>query len=234
MPAKTKKLSDIVAVDIKTTAALPPPRAPRFLGIDYGVTERSIMRDLMRHGSFEWIYLNQPMSAFAEPVAAPSRATLTRVPAVDLAVPCDQLAVEAEMLLGYAPLLQHTCTPGRLRRALAKLEIEVLDQASVDAYKKQMVQHYASHKKMLDPTWRVTSLREYRQPVPEYVLAKAVSIKKELPEAEFYVDQLAVDPFLIVSLTLVKDTWTNVASRELDAETQAYIEVWDEPKFETK
>ena len=170
-------------------------------------------------------------------VDAPDKATLTKAPAVtaeelSLDDPRRKLAVDAEMLLGYQPLLKDTKAPGRLRRALADLEIEVLDQISVDAYKVQMVRHYASHQKMSNPTWRIKPLRGYGQPVPEHVLAKAVEIKRVLPEAEFYVDQLAVDPFLIVSLGKIEDFRTNQPTRGLDLETAAYVEVWDEPKFE--
>ena len=187
-------------------------------------------------------YMTQymPQSAYASLatlVDAPDKTTLTKGPAVtaeelSLDDPRRKLAVDAEMLLGYQPLLKDTKAPGRLRRALADLEIEVLDQISVDAYKAQMVRHYASHQKMSDPTWRIKPLRGYGQPVPEHVLAKAVEIKRVLPEAEFYVDQLAVDPFLIVSLVKIEDFRTNQPTRGLDPETAAYVEVWDEPKFE--
>ena len=171
------------------------------------------------------------------PVDAPSRGTLVHVVAateeeLSLDDPRRHLAAECEALLGYGTLAREVKTPGRLRRVLAKLEIEILEEASVNAYKEQMVQHYASHKKMAQPTWRLTKLREYKQPVPEYVLQKAVSIKRELSEAEFYIDQLAVDPFLIVALTPIKDYVVNQPSRVLDPETQGYGEVWDEPKFE--
>ena len=179
------------------------------------------------------------LSAFPEyqkKTDAPSRDAITRaVPTIEadaLTAPRAALAVQAEDLLGYATLRVAVQAPGALRRALAALEIQVLDQAAVDAYKEQMVRHYASHQKMYDPTWRLTSLRSYKQPVPEHVLAKAVEVKRALPQAEFYVDQLAVDPFLIVTLGPLRDSMVNTPSRTLDAETAAYIEVWDEPKFD--
>jgi hypothetical protein len=81
------------------------------------------------------------------------------------------------------------------------------------------------------PTWRLMKLRSYTAPVPEFVLQKAIEIKRELPEAEFYVDQLAIDPFLIVSLVDLAD-WSTNKDRKLDPETAAYVEVWSEPKFE--
>ena len=170
-------------------------------------------------------------------VEEPSRELLKRVAvAVDDAEPMDEerkLAIETESLLGYLPLRQALKAPGLLKRALAKLEIEILDQPSVNAYKAQMVEHYRTTNKMLAPTWRLTPLANYRQEVPKFALRKAVALKRELPEAEFYIDQLAIDPFLIVSLTELPDGAVNY-ERQLDAETAAYVEVWSEPKFEAE
>ncbi len=169
-------------------------------------------------------------------VEAPSPDMLKRLEidleALTLDDPRKKLAADAEALLGYTRLRKELRTPGTLRRVLAKLEIRVLEQESVDAYKAQMVAHYDTAAKMLMPTWRLTSLKEYQQPVPEFVLAKACDIKRELPEAEFYIDQLAVDPFLIVTLEPIPDYVTNQPTRALDAEKAAYVEVWSEPKFE--
>ena len=171
-------------------------------------------------------------------VDEPSREMLERVavtvPEIDLNDPRTKLATEAEALLGYTPLRKVMRTPGTLKRVLAKLEITILDEASVNRYKAQMVEHLRTSNKMQMPTWRLTQLKEYTQPVPEFVLMKACQIKRELPEAEFYIDQLAVDPFLIVSMSAIKDYANNMRSRELDAETQAYVEVWAEPKFEAE
>lgn len=136
------------------------------------------------------------------PVEAPDRAAIARAPRAefDLADERARLAAEAEDLLGYTPLRDAVKVPGRLARALARLEIDALDQDAVDAYKARMVAHYDSMNKMEQPTWRLTALADYALPVPEYVLRKAVAIKRELPDARFWVDQLGVDPFLIVSI----------------------------------
>jgi hypothetical protein len=71
--------------------------------------------------------------------------------------------------------------------------------------------------------WSEVALAKYGEPVPEYVLNKAIEIKEKCPPATFLVDSLVVreerrtlDPFLIV---------------RQDDETY-YVEVWDEPKFE--
>ena len=203
----------------------------RYLGPAYGAQEVRV-RVAMELGS--WDLDPDVAKTMRELVDAPSRDTLVRVPAPVIepdATPRAALAVEAEALLGYKPLRVAVKAPGALRAVLAKLEIEVLDEASVNAYKAQMVQHYDTHKKMSVPTWRLTELSKYTQPVPEFVLRKACDIKRELPTAIFYIDQLAVDPFLLVSTTPITDFLTNQV-RKLDLETQAYVEVWDEPKFE--
>ena len=72
------------------------------------------------------------------------------------------------------------------------------------------------------------------QPVPEFVLRKAVDIKQELPSAEFYIEHLKEDPFLIVSLEPLRDyqTSSNTLDRFMNDDATAYIEVWAEPKFE--
>lgn len=169
-------------------------------------------------------------------VEEPSREMLTRVKVeaddVDLSDPRRRLATEAEALLGYTPLREELKAPGRLRQALAKLEIEIFDQKKVDSYKAQMADHYRTAEKMIDPTWRITPLSKYSKPVPEFVLAKAIEIKRELPEANFYIDELAIDPFLIVSIGKLPDFAVNQPSRGLDAEMAVYVDTWSEPKFE--
>jgi hypothetical protein len=180
--------------------------------------------------------MTDPVKAKREVVAEPSRDTLKRevvtIPTIDLSQPRQRLALETATLLGYQPLARALKIPGRLREALAKLEISVLEQESVDAYKDQMVGHYETTNKMPMPTWRLYPLRSYHMEVPEFALQKAVEIKRELPEAEFYIDQLAIDPFLIVSLGDLPDYSSNQKSRFLDPEVSAYVEVWSEPKFE--
>jgi hypothetical protein len=178
------------------------------------------------------------MTPALEVVDEPSRDMLRRVPVevqdMDLTDPRQKLAAEAEALLGYTPLRQELRTPGTLKRVLAKLEISVLEEKGVLAYKKQMAEHYSTSGKMFDPTWRITPLKDYRQQVPEFALQKAIEIKRELPEAMFYVEQLAIDPFLIVTLNPLQDfasPW-NTLKRALDPETAVYVEAWSEPKFE--
>jgi hypothetical protein len=68
----------------------------------------------------------------------------------------------------------------------------------------------------LFPSWERVPLPQYQEDVPFHVLEKAVAIKKLMPSAEFYVEQRAKDPFLIVKC----------------GEEEYYVEVWQEPRFE--
>ena len=68
--------------------------------------------------------------------------------------------------------------------------------------------------------WLTELLSKYQQPIPESVLAKAIVIKKKLPEAEFWVEFIGEakhDPFLVVKC----------------GGCEYYIDVWKEPKFES-
>ena len=168
-------------------------------------------------------------------VDAPSRDLLvrTRITVAERATSRQALGTDAERLLGYTPLRTDAKATSAFRAALACLDIPTLDQDAVDKYKAQMVDHYETHgKKPSMPTWRLKPLKGYNLPVPEFVLRKAVQIAKELPGVQFFVDQLACDPFLIATMTPLYDSAVNQASRLLDPDLSAYIEVWDEPKFE--
>jgi len=64
----------------------------------------------------------------------------------------------------------------------------------------------------------------YYEPIPEFVLRKAVSIVEKLPQVELCVETLSNedihdDPFLIA---------------KFNHEEEFYIEVWNEAKFEGK
>ena len=78
------------------------------------------------------------------------------------------------------------------------------------------------------PAWTFQKISEYRQPIPEFVLAKAVQIKQRVPECEIYVCGLEddPDPFLCVG-DKKKYSWA-------EPENIHYVEVWAEPKFEGK
>lgn len=131
------------------------------------------------------------------------------------------------------------CTPVQvkaspLRDLLATLEIEPLNEADVVRYQAERIAEL-----MLDPTfqrerlearrqyrffhyWEGHDLATYTDPIPEFVLAKAIQIKKACPDVKFFVEVLqgSPDPFLVAQIG------------KYDDEDYAYIEVWEEPKFE--
>lgn len=72
-------------------------------------------------------------------------------------------------------------------------------------------------------SWKVTPLKGYAEPVPEFVLLQAVKLKEVLPDVEFFVHQFVqnkkvLDPFLVVR----------------HGDEEHFIAVWDEPKFEAE
>lgn len=79
-------------------------------------------------------------------------------------------------------------------------------------------------------SWVQTDIRSYDGSIPEFVLSKALEIKKEVPSALFYISQLTetwehgvasprrmIDPFLIVG--------------SQDGLEWYYIDVWDEKEY---
>lgn len=142
---------------------------------------------------------------------------------------------EAREVLSYGSsraVIQERTSP--LRELLATLEIEPLIEADVVRYQAEMIAEL-----MLDPSfqrerlearrqyrffhyWEGHSLEQYGDPIPEFVLSKAIQIKKACPEVKFYVETLQgnPDPFLVAQLG---DDY---------GKDYAYIEVWEEPKFE--
>jgi hypothetical protein len=143
-----------------------------------------------------------------------------------------KLAKKSASLLKYDGLLTHLRQPLTLGKALIDLDIHPLDEKSVETYKlKELRAARRKYKSNYSTTytirWRTIELSKYEKPIPEFALAKAVEIAEKVKNAQFSVEELTVsaervvhdrDPFLIVT-----------AGRET-----FYIEVWDEPKFETK
>lgn len=77
--------------------------------------------------------------------------------------------------------------------------------------------------------WSKYSMQNYPGAIPDFVLSKALQIRKVMPTAEFYIDQLETkreqtvvyrdpDPFLIVTTRNGGESY--------------YIEVWDEKEYE--
>lgn len=146
------------------------------------------------------------------------------------------LATRAKDLLGYSGLVAdvtgEVAVPklGPLAEALHTLDIQTLDTSTVIEYQMQEMVR-ATREKILgglddwavgyfsEAGWSKTSLESYEQPVPEFVLEKAIRLKEKLPEVRFYVQHMRdpkADPFLVASY-----------GREI-----YYVEAWDEPRFE--
>lgn len=145
--------------------------------------------------------------------------------------PLDVVVAEATEVLGYNVPESRATSLSKLRQALAKLEIEPLVEADVVRYQAEQVVELLSSPSYLEEAlrgnadyrffhyWESVDLNRYRDPIPEFVLHKAIQLKKELPEVTFSVQVLqgTPDPFLLA---------------KLGYEDHAYIEVWAEPKFE--
>lgn len=127
-----------------------------------------------------------------------------------------KLAQQAASKLGYK-ILKEAVFNNELRNVLADLEIEILDQ---DQVKKYMTKKVKDNGWGYSYRWNKIAISQYKRPIPEFVLHKAVQIKTRLPKCEINVHELvrrrSVDPFL--SVTLGKETY--------------FVEVWNEPKFE--
>jgi hypothetical protein len=150
-----------------------------------------------------------------------------------------ELAEQASSLLGYTGLSAHLVgsevqakLSGPLTESLLKLDIQVLDTNSVISY--QLEEAMRRTKEVIGSNlknwvsgwfgpanWGNTGIEEYRQPIPQFVLNKAVQIKKALPDVMFRVQHLNdahADPFLVA----------------VRGDEVYYIDAWDEPKFEER
>lgn len=119
-----------------------------------------------------------------------------------------KIATRAADLLGYKVLANHmsgqtvaATSEGRLTEALRTLEIDVLDNASVIKYQMEEAGRRTAEKIGEDfrnwttgwftaANWTHTTLTEYEQPIPEFVLDKALRIKERLPEVIFHIQHL--------------------------------------------
>ena len=151
------------------------------------------------------------------------------------------VARKAATMLGYDQYLkylgQHRSIG--LAQALQELQIEPYSLASVEAYKKEKLEttlkesNKRTRRRRTEEDddddeytgrWMRVDIGDYEPPIPEFVLRKAVQIVEKVPIANVLVDYLVVerkilpDPFLVV----------RVGTEEY------YIEVWNEPVFESK
>lgn len=140
----------------------------------------------------------------------------------------DGLHSQANVILGYSCREKTNSEPsGILRAVLSRLEIETLNPQSVHKYQsellaEQMVRNGPNtgfrYSWRNDPVWIRTDLKEYKRPVPDFAIERALQIKRALPTAEFWVEELSLapDPFLVA---------------HVDDEGY-YVAVWEEARFE--
>lgn len=140
-----------------------------------------------------------------------------------------------------SPDLSEKSDSMELAKVLAELDIDVLNPEDVRMYQAQMQLQRTrelcevwiaengsmtpeSYNYFRGPCWNRTKIEEYKLPVPEFVLNKAVQIKEKCPEAEFYIQHLEdhPDPFLVVE----------IPKAGYGHKERYFVEVWDEPKFE--
>lgn len=156
--------------------------------------------------------------------------------------PCVSLAAEAQEVLGYKLLKSQQDGPStrtELELALAKAGIEILNAEHVKTYQTDLLRDRTqlalgewlknpAPSMFIGPGWEKTKIGDYKLPVPEFVLNKAIQIKKLVPGVRIYIEHLSdhPDPFLVVAMKYVSDQ-----NYDFDGETH-YIEVWEEPKFE--
>ncbi len=144
---------------------------------------------------------------------------------------------EAEEVLGYTRPKPEETTQDLLQRALAELDITILDWRDVMTY--QLEKRQEAEREQLKQAviqeerphwwssvgWRQTELEKYKGWVPDHVLLKAIQIKRRLPEVEFAVEALeqSRDPFLVAKIRKGSYDWQ-----------EYYVEVWNEPEFERR
>jgi len=183
--------------------------------------------------------IHKPITVVEEPSLESIHTVPVTVEEVSLEDERKQLAMEAEAVLGYCGLRQKTGAPSTLRTLLARLEIEVWNAAEVQAYKQQMCDHCRTAGKMFDPTWTVVPISDYTEPIPDFVIAKAIEIKKELPQTEFYVEYFREDPFLLVTTRKPKmgdlGRHGQFGAKAVNYSDEVmYLDVWNEKSFEAE
>jgi len=142
------------------------------------------------------------------------------------------LAEMAAEILGYSAVeakreAEYVQAMPKLKSALANLEIEILNPNDVARYK--MEKRHAAECRLLterserEPQlfWQEREIAKYRKPIPDFVLNKAIQIKKEIPECTLNIEELDEnpDPFLLVKIGYSEEY---------------YVEVWSEPRFERR
>src|SRR4029077_1004367 len=118
------------------------------------------------------------------------------------------LATRAKDLLGYGGLVSEMTgdmgarsKEGKLTLTLRSMQLEVPDLNRVIDYQMQELVRVTrekiseelsqwTHGYFLEAGWARTDLASYKQPIPEFVLDKALRLKEALPEVRFSVQHL--------------------------------------------
>lgn len=161
------------------------------------------------------------------------------------------LAGDAEKVLGYSVLRESLDEPNELpllAQALATLGIEILNKPQVLAYMRERlidrtlevydewqkgnpdpISAWGHGESFSGPAWVSTEIARYREAIPEFVVNKAVQIKRALPDVQIFIRHLTEDkdPFLEVTLGKA-DSYDS----DRNGSERYFIEVWEEPKFE--
>jgi hypothetical protein len=161
------------------------------------------------------------------------------------------LAGDAEAILGYSVLRESLTEPTetpRLAAALASLGIEILNKQDVLNYMRERlcdrtlelldewqkgnpapVSSWGSGEYFMGPSWAPTPIAKYKDKIPEFVVNKAVQIKRALPDVQIFIRHLTEDKDPFLEVTLGKADEYN---SERNGSERYFIEVWEEPKFE--
>jgi hypothetical protein len=139
------------------------------------------------------------------------------------------LGIKAKKLLGYKSLIENlegASSLGLISEVFDKLGIEPFTLKSVRQYQLEKVRDEGDiddddEDGEIDLTdyWRETSISYYENPIPEFVLERAIQLREYLGiRADFFIEDFRKDPdpFLVM----------------LYEGLRYYIDVWDEPKFE--
>ena len=163
------------------------------------------------------------------------------IPVVEFNESLSSLADEAEEVLGYSRLKQEKedkVERPPLLGKLAALQIEILKTSDVEKYKKERLVEHTKERlsqwiaepasSFMGPRWNRVKIADYKDPIPEFVLNKAIQVKRAIPDALIFVESLEdySDPFLVIA--------SKHPSYSSLTEEEYWVEVWAEPRFEVQ
>lgn len=158
------------------------------------------------------------------------------------------LGQKAEEVLGYSALKKanSACVETaelQLAHGLKVIGVEILNLADVKRYQFEHMRDVAKRKfaewlnssdlnTFYCPAWGLSKISEYREPVPQFVLNKAIQIKEAVPQCDIFIEYLneSPDPFLVAQIRKEKIYDWGKCHEVVES---YYVEVWDEPKFES-